>query len=766
MIRPLGFASKARHYSLARGLGNAATVPLGLPRGRPQGKCARFRAVTASTPQLPPGGTTTPEIQQQVDQRLAAEAALRTSEERLRMAVEAGEVGIWDWDLETSHVTWSERVYRMHEMEPGSPTGGLDGFRSRIHLDDRDAVLDSIKAALEGGPPYSVEFRTVLPGGRIRWIATRGTLVRDAQGRPLRMVGASTDITARQELLAAERQARAQAESARHRQELLVRAGTVLSGSLDPQDTLRAIAHILVPAIADWCRIDLLDEDGVLRRRLAFHPDPDLAQKALEMALRMRAAPTTTGSMAWVMENGVPVHGRYDEGDALADPALRSFTQTFGMRAHFLIPLTARGRTIGVMAVIQAESGRELGEEDRALVQELGQRAALALDNARLYGEAESARHQAETANRTKDEFLAMLGHELRNPLAPIVSALELMQRVEPQVHANERRVIGRQVMHLSRLIDDLLDISRITQGKIQLRREAVDLKALVANAIELTLPVFDKHQFPVQVLLAPPPATVLGDAVRLTQVLCNLLINAAKFTPAQGRVSLRLDVRDGWAVVSVEDTGRGIGPELLPRVFDLFVQGHQAIDRRSGGLGLGLAIVRSLVELHGGEVSAASDGPDRGSCFTVRLPVVQAEPAQASLPVPLEQPAGGHRVLLVDDNADAADSLAELLRMVGYDVRTAGHASEALALLDDFSPELGLLDIGLPDIDGYELAARLRADPRCQAMRLVALTGYGRDNDRTKALAANFDEHLVKPVAIERLLQLVGDLLSPPIDL
>ena len=727
--------------------------------------------MTASTPQFPPSGASTPENQrQQLAQaargQASAEDALRQSEDRLRMALAAGRVGIWDWDILTDRVSWSDEIYALHDMEPGSFGGRVEDFGPLIHPDDAPAVMATLDRALKLGEPYAAEYRFRRADGSIRWIATQGYVTRNDQGDPVRMVGAATDVTERVELLAAERKARHAAESARHRLELLARAGTVLSGSLDPQDTLRAIAHTLVPDIADWCRIDLLGEDGVLRRRLAFHTDPQLAQQALEMALRMRAAPTTIGSMAWVMENGVPVYGHYDDEKTAADPALRSFTQTFEMRAFFIIPLTARGRTIGAMAVIQAESGRDLSDDDRALIQELGQRAALALDNARLYADAGAARHQAETANRTKDEFLAMLGHELRNPLAPIVSALELMQRVEPQVHANERRVIGRQVMHLSRLIDDLLDISRITQGKIQLRREALDLKAVIANAIELTLPVYEQHQRPVEVRLAKEAVTVMGDPVRLTQVLCNLLINAAKFTPADGHVVLQLVVREGVAEISVQDTGRGIRAELLPRVFELFVQGQQAIDRRSGGLGLGLAIVRSLVEMHGGDVTAASDGEERGSSFTVKLPVVPTEPAQASRPAPLEQHAGGNRILLVDDNADAADTLAELLRMVGYEVRTAGHASETMALLDDFSPELGLLDIGLPDIDGYELAARLRADPRCGSMRLVALTGYGRDNDRAKALAASFDEHLVKPVAIEKLLQVVGDLLPPPIDL
>ncbi|MBI2768889.1 MAG: PAS domain-containing protein [Burkholderiales bacterium] len=697
-------------------------------------------------------------------QRLAsAEAALRASEERLRMAVEAGGVGIWDWDIANNQVTWSDRVYAMHGMAPGSDTGGLQGFRDRVHPDDLARVEAAMAAALAGGAPYEVEFRARLPGGGIRWIATQSRLLFDAQGRPLRMVGASTDVTERVELLSAERQARGDAEAARRRLELLASAGAELARSLDPQDTLKAIATTLVPGIADWCRIDLLDDAGVLQRRLAWHSDPAVAQKALEMALQLRAAPSTTGSMAWVIENGRPHYGHFSAPEALADPALRLYTQTFGMSAHFIIPLLARGRIIGALAVIQAESKRELSEDDRALIQELGQRAALALDNARLYAEAEATRRQAESANRAKDEFLAMLGHELRNPLAPIATALELMARRDPAASENERRVIGRQVAHLSRLIDDLLDISRITQGKIQLQREPVDLKAVLANALELTQPVFEKHSRPVKLLQPPEPVATVGDAVRLTQVLCNLLVNASKFTPPDGHVTLQLRVQGAVAEISVEDSGSGIAPELLPRVFDLFVQGGQAIDRQAGGLGLGLAIVRSLTEMHGGSVNAESEGLGRGSRFTVRLPLAQG----VALPEPVAAPPAGlaatGRVLVVDDNTDAGESLAELLRMVGYQTITVPHAQAALDLLGSFVPQLALLDIGLPGIDGYQLARLLRADPRAAGMRLVALTGYGRENDRARALAAGFDEHLVKPVNIDRLLQVMAGLMQAP---
>jgi PAS domain S-box-containing protein len=698
-----------------------------------------------------------------VEQHRQAEDALRTSEERLRMATEAGQIGIWDWDLVRDHITWSHRIYEMYEMEPGTDTGGYEGFRWRVHPDDFPNVQDSLNATLAGGPPYTAEFRTVLPGGRVRWLSNRGRLVRDTEGRSSHMMGTSTDVTERVELLQAERRARDEAEAARRRLELLAKAGAVLSGSLDPDETLHAIASIVVPAVADWCRIDLLDETGAMKRRLAHHSDPQRAERALQMAREMRAAPDVKASMAWVMTNGLARRGSFLDRDLMADPAIRLYTETFGMREYYFVPLMARGRTIGAMAVVQAESGRDLTEEDQALVRELAQRAAMALDNARLYAEAEATRRHAESANRAKDEFLAILGHELRNPLAPIASALELMALRNPAASIDERRVIGRQVAHLSRLIDDLLDVSRITQGKIQLQWDAVDMKSVVANAVELTRPMFDKHAQPVELRLAQQPAMVVGDAVRLTQVLCNLLVNAAKFTPPDGRVTLALDRADGFVEASVQDNGSGIEAELLPRVFDLFVQGEQSMDRQAGGLGLGLPIVRSLAEMHGGSVSVASDGPGRGSRFVVRLPASDQPPAEQTHCEPAQTRTGGSgRILVVDDNADAAETLAEILRLVGYEVRCAGHADAAMALLDSYVPQLALLDIGLPDIDGYQLAGLLRADPRAAGMKLVALTGYGRDSDRALALAAKFDEHLVKPVTIDRLLEVLRELMEP----
>ncbi|MBC7803712.1 MAG: GAF domain-containing protein, partial [Candidatus Parcubacteria bacterium] len=304
--------------------------------------------------------------------------------------------------------------------------------------------------------------------------------------------GAPRDAGSVEELLAAERAARAAAEEAQKRLEILASAGAIFSRSLDPKATLEAIAALIVPGIADWLRVDLVDSDGVLQRALTHHADPEKAHYGTELAARLRAAPGAVGSMAWVVETGNTHIANFDpplEFDRMRDKDLLTFAEAIGMRAYCMVPLIARGRTLGALGALQAESGRSISKEDCALVGEIAQRAALALDNARLYAEAEAARRQAESANRAKDEFLAMLGHELRNPLAPIVTALHLMKMRSNDVASEERRIIERQVAHLSRLVDDLLDVSRITQCKIQLERARVDLKAVVARAIELTQP-------------------------------------------------------------------------------------------------------------------------------------------------------------------------------------------------------------------------------------------------------------------------------------
>ncbi|MEO8484838.1 MAG: ATP-binding protein [Betaproteobacteria bacterium] len=550
---------------------------------------------------------------------------------------------------------------------------------------------------------------------------------------------------------------RTPSDRADQRLEFLALAGEVFARSLDRQETLDAIARTMVPRIADWCRVDLLDEEGALQRAVAHHADPAQAAYGWELVNRLRAAPDTPGSMAWAVETGRPHLAHFDPPlayDRLRDRELLTFAGAIGMTAYYVVPLVARGRTLGSLAALQAESGRGFTDDDCAMIDELGRRAALALDNARLYAAAETARREAERANRAKDEFLGILGHELRNPLAPIAMALRVMQLKGDGANAEERRIIERQVDHLSRLVDDLLDVSRITQGKIELRRERVEMRQVIAKAIELTLPMFERRTRAIEVDLAEAPCVVQGDVVRLAQVVSNLLINAAKFTPEPGTVRLVLAVKAGNAEIAVADEGVGIDASLLPHVFDLFVQAGQPIDRRTGGLGLGLAIVKMLVRMHGGTVEAASEGPGRGSVFTVRVPLAGAtgETAPAASRASSTEARSG-RILVVDDNQDAANTLAMVLSVYGYEVRTAYDATAAVAALADFAPAVAILDIGLPGIDGYALARMMARSGDTGRPHLIALTGYGTQQDRDRALAAGFDDHLVKPVAPERLL-------------
>jgi signal transduction histidine kinase/CheY-like chemotaxis protein len=363
-------------------------------------------------------------------------------------------------------------------------------------------------------------------------------------------------------------------------------------------------------------------------------------------------------------------------------------------------------------------------------------------------------------AHRAKDEFLAMLGHELRNPLAPIVTALDLMRLRKPQ--PKELDVIERQVHHLERLVDDLLDVSRITRGLVRLERRPVTLDDVVHKAVEIASPLYEQRRHHLEVALPKPPLVLDADESRLAQVLANLLTNAGKYTEPGGHITIAARAEAGQVIIEVRDDGVGIAPEMLPRVFELFVRGHE---RRSntGGLGLGLTLVQKLVALHGGAVSARSDGPGRGATFEIRLPASASGSAPQRAPVEPSAPAPAQkRILLVDDNEDALELLAEILRSSGYDVKEALDGPSALKLLDGFRPDVAILDIGLPVMDGYELAAKLRAQLGDSVPRLIALTGYGQEHDRARSKAAGFDLHLVKPVDAEALMQKLAGTGSP----
>jgi PAS domain S-box-containing protein len=366
-------------------------------------------------------------------------------------------------------------------------------------------------------------------------------------------------------------------------------------------------------------------------------------------------------------------------------------------------------------------------------------------------------------ADRRKDEFLAMLAHELRNPLAPIRNAAQVLNLLGP-ADANlqwARDVIERQVRHLARLVDDLLDVSRITRGKIALHKEAVELAVVVARAVETARPLIDARRQELTVTLPPGPVRVEADPTRLAQVVSNLLNNASKFTEEGGHVRLAVERSGGEVRVSVRDSGIGIPADLLPQVFDLFTQGDRSLARSEGGLGIGLTVVKSLVEMQGGRVSVSSAGPGQGSEFVVRLPALEPAPsptAEGGETGPPPGPASPRRVLVVDDNEDAAESLALLLRVAGHEARTAYDGPTALTAVDAFRPEVVILDIGLPRMDGYEVARRLRERAAGPRPLLVTLTDYGQEDDRRRAGEAGFDAHLVKPADLAALHRLFAE--------
>ncbi|KQQ86886.1 hypothetical protein ASF77_19550 [Massilia sp. Leaf139] len=453
------------------------------------------------------------------------------------------------------------------------------------------------------------------------------------------------------------------------------------------------------------------------------------------------------------------------------------------VRSYLAVPVVARsGAVLGGLFFGHPEPG-VFSERTERIIAGVAAQAAVAMDNARLYEVARksalerdallqserAARVEAERLSRTKDEFLAMLAHELRNPLAPISSSSALLGiqfRDEPRVR-QASAIIARQVKHMSRLIDDLLDVSRVTRGLVTLQVDEVDLCEVVRSALDQTQPLIAEKSHRVELDLPSCPLTVRGDATRLIQAVANILNNAAKYTPPAGTIRVSLALDGGRARLQVRDNGSGMPPDLLPSVFDLFTQGARTLARSQGGLGLGLALVKKLVELHGGEVSAHSEGVGLGSVFTIALPAPGAQPpaldaAAAAPPASLHAGAAGAqafrplRVIVVDDNVDGADSLAMLLRAQGHTVMAEYTGRGALRRATRETPDALVVDIGLPDMDGYHLAALLRAQPETRNAILIAATGYGQERDRARAREAGFAHHLIKPVDIAALVRIL----------
>jgi signal transduction histidine kinase/ActR/RegA family two-component response regulator len=570
----------------------------------------------------------------------------------------------------------------------------------------------------------------------------------------------SAQALERSRLYAAETRAREEAEASQRRSDFLADTGILLASSLDYSSTLASVARAAVPRVADWCIVELQE----LKQRglppVVTHVDPAKQPLVLEFATRLRALIAREPEMRSVLRSGKPQLRRNLSMEQLRewvcrDAALCDLFERIGIVSSMVVPVSVRGRTQGVVVLNSGQAARLYDENDLAMAEELGRRAGLAVENARLY-------RDAREADRQKDEFLAMLSHELRNPLTPIVSALEVMKVRGGDAFAKERTIIHRHVQHVVRLVNDLLDVARVTRGKIELRREPCELSSVVAKAVEMASPLVEERR---QHLTASAPAglAVMADSARLAQAISNLLANAAKYTEPGGHIGIVAQAEGSDAVVRVRDSGIGIEPEALPRVFDLFVQEKRALDRAQGGLGIGLTVVKSLVDLHGGSVAAHSKGRGKGSEFVIRLPLASVDHPGASVPeAPPSSPTLGSssaegrlRVLVVDDNTDAADMLREALRVLGCSVQVAHDGEAALAVASDFSPDLALVDIGLPVMNGYELVAHLRRLDTAPK-RIVAVTGYGQEADYLRSRDAGFDEHVVKPIDLGKLQEVL----------
>jgi signal transduction histidine kinase/DNA-binding response OmpR family regulator len=550
--------------------------------------------------------------------------------------------------------------------------------------------------------------------------------------------------------LAREQAARAAAEETMRRSSFLAEASNVLAGSLDYEATLDAFAQLVVPKLADQLVISMCPERFEAGRLEVAEKSADgsVARQVIEL----EELPAGLASAIEHMTSATC---------DVPQPAVRPLAplplRTDNLTDSMLLPLYARGKLLGVAALCWRPARPAMSGGELALVQELVSRAAIAVDNARLYSE-------IQTNDRRKDEFLAMLGHELRNPLGAIAHAVECITMFadDPAASATSHDVLHRQVQKMSHMVDDLLDVSRITRGKIELETKPVDLAVVISGALATAEAKIAARSHRLFTSVPADPLPLLADPTRLEQIVGNLLDNAAKYTEPGGEIRLVAERKGPLAVLTISDSGIGIAPSLLPQVFDLFAQGDCSLDRSQGGLGIGLTLVKRLVELHGGTVEAYSEGPQRGSTFAIRLPLAQKSNGEATPRADRNGSATAvapRRVLVVDDNADLSTMTAALLRRIGHEVQVADDGPAALEAAAATQFDVGLIDIGLPGMNGYELAERLQQQAsNGERPLLVAMTGYGQEEDRRRSRAAGFDHHLVKPIEFQQLQQIIAD--------
>jgi PAS domain S-box-containing protein len=653
-----------------------------------------------------------------VTERKRAEIALADARSRLDAALQAGAIATWTWDIANNMLFADAHLARLFNLSSSEGDGALlDKYVRAIHPDDVQNVMTSLQRSVQSGEPYKADYRVVQEDGSIKWVTARGQVERDRTGRPVRMPGVLVDISERKEL---EEDLRLRvedlAEANRRKQELLVSLQESEENLRLLADTIPQLAWMARPDGAIfWYNRRWYEYTGATPEEMegwgwqsAHHPD------VLPEVLEQWSSSIATGEP---FEMVFPLKG--------ADGEYRAFlTRVNPLR-------DARGRILHWFGTNTDIS--ELKRMEEAL----------------------------RDADRRKDEFLATLAHELRNPLAPIRNSLQIlkMPRVDAATVRQARDMMERQVQCLVRLVDDLLDVARVMRGKIELRKERVELATVVARAVETAQSLIEAQGH--QLDLSVPHESLLLDAdpVRLAQVIANLLTNAAKYTEPNGHIWLSATRSGEHVVLRVRDDGIGIAPDMLSQVFDLFVQADHAFTKSQGGLGIGLTLVKNLTQLHGGTVEAHSGGLGKGAEFSVRLPLIvdtRADVHENAEEHGHEIPSSGHRVLVVDDNRDAAVSLATLLRLKGHEVRVAHDGPSAVTMASAFRPRMVFLDIGMPDMDGYEVARRMRQQAGSEPLVLAALTGWGQEEDRRRTMAAGFDHHLVKPpepLVIESLL-------------
>lgn len=653
-------------------------------------------------------------IRRELSARKRAESALRDSENRLRFALEATRTGTWEWTIGSGRMEWSPSLELIHGLRPGSFPGTFSAYREDIHPEDRENVLASIRRAVARNVEHHMEYRIVWPDGSIHWVEARGRPFLDEDGEPERMLGLCVDITERK---------RGEERFIALRNDLRRRA-----------EELDALLEVLP--------IGVLVAHDPQCRHMSMNP-----AAAAVLGLPVHRNPSRTGDQ----RDRLPYRVRRD-GQPVAPEEM---------------PMQRAARTgkpiLGeVLEVVLADSVRfeyitavPLFDDDGRVRGALG--AMIDMTERKRFEDALRA------ADQRKDEFLATLAHELRNPLAPIRNAIEILRLgpdsgVDPRV---PQEVIDRQVRHMTRLLEDLLDVSRISYNKLELRPERIDLATPVQSALEAIRPLIEQRGHRLIVSMPEEAVWMDADAVRLAQVFSNLLSNAAKYTPAGGCIEFSA-VREGdELLVSVKDSGVGVPPAMSSQIFGMFARGSGSLERAEGGLGIGLPLARALVELHGGTIDLRRDGVDRGSEFIVRLPLATSMDDAGATSTTYAKDASranALRVLVVDDLRDSADSLAVLLQVTGNQAWTAHDGRSALEAAERLRPDVVLLDIGMPDLDGCEVCRRLRASPWGRDMLVIALTGWGQEGDRRRSMEAGFDHHLVKPVEISALMKLLEE--------